>query len=78
MKHLTIAIALLSLTACVAAAINDIGEDKVTVRANDSGTDQIDAEARRGCGIYGRIAVFVSKEELKDGHYDYRYACKKP
>ena len=78
MKYLTIAIALLSITACVGAAINDIGEDKVSVRANDSSMDRIDAEARKGCSIYGRIAVFVSKEELKDGHYDYLYACRMP
>lgn len=68
------------LAACSSAAISDISQDKVVVEGRFSGPDDkmvVDL-AGRGCGLYGKVPVYLSWTCL-DGNCltkKYLFACK--
>lgn len=72
-----LAAGLLSLTACDPPAISDIAFDKVKVHSEIDDPKAIAAEAERGCAIYKRVPVPVSKRTISSG-YEYLFACQDP
>jgi hypothetical protein len=68
----------IAIVACATPAISDIGQDKVKVVA--SGNDQAAAmvEATKGCAIYNRTPIAISKRCLDNYcmQSEYLYACK--
>jgi hypothetical protein len=77
-----LAIGLLSLGACAAPAISDIATDKVRVQSDLDDPKAATAEAERGCAIYNRVPVPLSKRTIRTGPYssviEYLYACQDP
>ena len=68
------------LSACASAAISDIATDKVKVVAQGNDQTMIMNEAKRGCAIYNRVPVPLSKHCL-DGYCErteYLFACMDP
>jgi len=82
LKKLLGTIALLSLGACAAPAISDIATDKVRVQSDLDDPKAATAEAERGCAIYNRVPVPLSKRTIRTGPYssaiEYLYACQDP
>lgn len=71
--------ALAALAACghTPAVIGDINDSSVkVVRGSDTPEPEIMAEAQRGCGIYGKAAVPVSRWEIEGGKSTHLFACK--
>ena len=58
------AVALLSLGACAAPAISDIATDKVKVQSGLDNLEGATGEAVRGCGLYKRAPVYLSKRVI--------------
>lgn len=68
------------LAACASAAISDIATDKVKVVAEGNDQTMIMNEAKRGCAIYNRVPIALSKHCL-DGYCmrtEYLFACMDP
>jgi hypothetical protein len=82
MKSGLLALGLLSLGACAAPAISDIATDKVKVESAFEDPKAVQAEAERGCAIYNRIPVPLSKRRISTGGYSSKYeflfACMDP
>lgn len=67
-----------ALAGCANAVISDIGQDKVKVVATGSDMKMIGAEAEKGCAIYDRTPIPISKRCM-DGYCtqtEYLFACK--
>ena len=77
-----LAAGLLSLGACAPPAISDIATDKVKVQSEIGDPKAATAEAERGCAIYKRVPVPISKRHTRTGPYsyvwEYLYACQDP
>jgi hypothetical protein len=73
---------LLSLAACAPPAISDIATDKVKVQSEVDDPKAVTAEAERGCAIYKRVPVPISKRRIQTGAYtsvyEYLFACQDP
>jgi hypothetical protein len=82
MKSGLLAIGLLSLGACAAPAISDIATDKVKVESAFEDPKAVMAEAERGCAIYNRVPVALSKRRIPTGgytsKYEFLFACMDP
>jgi len=79
-RNVVLLVSLGLLGACASAAISDIATDKVNVVAQGNDQTMIMNEAKRGCGIYNRTPVPLSKHCL-DGYCtrtEYLFACKVP
>jgi hypothetical protein len=77
-----LAIGLLSLGACAAPAISDIAADKVKVDSSMDNLEGATAEAERGCALYKRHPVYLSKRRVTTGPYSayfqFLFACMAP
>ena len=77
-----LAAGLLSLGACAPPAISDIATDKVKVQSDTDNATAAMAEAEKGCAIYKRVPVAISKRQIRTGPYtsvwEYLYACQDP
>jgi hypothetical protein len=82
MKYGLLAIGLLSLGACAAPAISDIATDKVKVESLTDDPKGVMAEAERGCAIYKRVPVPLSRRTINTGgymsKYEFLFACMDP
>lgn len=72
---------LLSLAACASPpAISDIATDKVKVQSEIDDPKAATAEAQKGCAIYKRVPVPISKRQIRTGPYaymfEYLFACQ--
>ena len=75
-----LSIAALSLvSACQSPAISDIATDKVRVQSEGADLVGATAEAARGCAIYKRVPVLLSKRLIRNGSFieptEYLFAC---
>jgi hypothetical protein len=81
-KMRSVKLGLLSLGACAPPAISDIATDKVKVQSEIDDPKAATAEAERGCAIYKRVPVPISKRQTRTGPYsyvwEYLYACQDP
>lgn len=77
-----LAAGLLSLGACAPPAISDIATDKVKVQSDTDDPKAAMAEAEKGCAIYKRVPIAISKRQTRTGPYsyvwEYLYACQDP
>ena len=77
-----LALGLLSLGACASAAISDIATDKVKVQTNVDNLEMATGQARRGCSLYKREPVYLSKRIIPTGgftaEYEWLFACMAP
>ena len=77
-----LAAGLLLLGACAPPAISDIATDKVKVQSEIDDPKAALAEAEKGCAIYKRVPVAISKRQTRVGAYsyvwEYLYACQDP
>jgi len=78
-----LAAGLLSLGACAPPpAISDIATDKVKVQSNIDDPTAAMAEAEKGCAIYKRVPLAISKRRTATSPYtyvwEYLYACQDP
>jgi hypothetical protein len=81
LKKALLATALLSVGACAGPAISDIATDKVRVRVDAWADDPkaVHSEAERGCAIYNRVPVAISKwTSRRDDVIEYLFACQDP
>lgn len=74
--------ALLALGACASVGIADISTDKVIVDTNVDNLQMATVEADRGCSLYKRHPVYLSKRIVATGAYTQKYvwlfACMAP
>ncbi|SEP09782.1 hypothetical protein SAMN02990966_03954 [Rhodospirillales bacterium URHD0017] len=72
----------LMLGACASAAISDIATDKVKVQTSVDNLEMATSEAVRGCSIYKRQPVYLSKRQIPNGTilppYEFLFACMAP
>jgi hypothetical protein len=68
------------LGACASAAISDIATDKVKVKATGNDQKLIMAEAEKGCAIYKRVPVALSKRcvDAYCTKSEFLFACQDP
>ena len=71
----------ISAAGCASALITDVAQDKVRVTASDSDQKRIAFEAEKGCGLYNRQPVLLSKRCVAYIYYvcsesEYLFACK--
>lgn len=70
----------LALVGCAhSVGIIDIGQDRVRVRAtNGAPIEDVMAEANRGCGLYNRRAIAVSRVCVGEycSYVDHLFACR--
>ena len=75
-------VALTLVSACAGPAISDIATDKVKVESAFDDPKAVMAEAERGCAIYNRTPVALSKRRISTGGYSSKYeflfACMDP
>ena len=71
-----------AVAACAPPAISDIATDKVKVQSELDDPKAALAEAEKGCAIYKRVPVPISKRQIRTGPYtsvwEYLYACQDP
>jgi hypothetical protein len=76
------AIGLLALGACAAPAISDIAADKVKVQSDTDNLEVATSEAVRGCALYKRHPVYLSKRIIPTSGWtakvEYLFACMAP
>ena len=81
-KFCLLAAGVLSLAACAPPAISDIATDKVKVQSAVDDAKAVNAEAEKGCAIYKRVPVPISKRRVPTGAYtavyEYLFACQDP
>jgi chemotaxis methyl-accepting protein methylase len=69
-----------AVAGCANAVISDIATDKVKVVATDNDQKMIMGEAEKGCAIYKRTPVAISKRciDAYCTQSEYLFACKEP
>ena len=81
-KECLLAAGLLSLGSCAPPAISDIATDKVKVQSEVDDPKAALVEAEKGCAIYKRVPIAISKRQIRTGPYsvvwEYLYACQDP
>lgn len=72
----------LMLGACAQVGISDISTDKVKVDSNTDNLEVATSEALRGCSLYKRQPVYLSKRIVPVNgwvsKYEYLFACMAP
>jgi hypothetical protein len=68
------------IAGCANAFISDIATDKVKVMASGNDQKMIMGEAEKGCAIYKRTPIAISKRCINAycTQSEYLFACKEP
>jgi hypothetical protein len=71
-------IILLALAGCYAPAISEISDSAVRVQYAVDNTSGVDAEAAKGCALYGKQSIRLSDRCASDNCYvrEALYSCK--
>lgn len=74
----SIVLSVLMLAGCYAPAISEISNNAVRVQYAVDNTSGVDAEATKGCAVYGKQAVRISDRCASDNCYvrEALYACQ--